>query len=73
MSRRHVGNDPYRRLASAVLLRAVKDSSTEPEARQWLAEAKLARDLLDGLEIDHAAARGWVRDLAAMAHPGFGA
>jgi len=63
---RRVLNGNYRRLAAAILRRAVLDAERDDgaEARAWLVgEVSFAGMLLDGLEISRDVVREWVREL----------
>ena len=55
--------DCWRRFASAIILRAVKDATdgkaAAQEARAWLERDPLAQFLIDSVDLDAAAVRAW--------------
>jgi hypothetical protein len=63
----------YRRLACAILVRAVLDArsgnGSSAEARAWLEHDPLAGDLLDGLGLNRHCVRRWVQGLDPLGVP----
>ena len=63
----------YRRLAAAIIARAVKDAQSgnghSAEARSWLLASPLAAYLLDVVEVDPGVVRQWVRELDPLHQP----
>jgi hypothetical protein len=63
----------YRRLACAILARAVLDAQSgnghAAEARLWLEHGPLADFLLDGLGYDREKVRQWVQGLEPVEQP----
>ena len=61
--------DCWRRFASAIILRAVKDATpgkeTAEEARAWLVSDPLAHFLIDSTDLDAAAVRAWAAQCQA--------
>jgi hypothetical protein len=63
----------YRRLACAILYRAVLDARSgngqAAWARRWLARDPWAGDLLDALGYDRRVVRQWVQELKPLEQP----
>jgi hypothetical protein len=65
--------DPHRRLAAAIVLRAVRDARSSngyaAEARRWLLSDPLAADLLDYLDLGQSKLTAWVEGLEPLRQP----
>jgi hypothetical protein len=67
------GAGAWRRLAAAIIARAVKDAQLgngySAEARSWLLSSPLAAYLLDIVEVNRDMVHQWVRELEPLHQP----
>jgi hypothetical protein len=67
------GSGAWRRLAAAIIARAVKDARSgngyAAEARSWLLSSPLAAYLLDVVEVDRGRVYRWVCELEPLYQP----